>query len=61
MALLLCDIDGTLVRGGSSYDSTMEQAINQVFRKHAPVDLSRFHGYTDRLVMKQVLTENLLT
>ncbi len=55
MVLILCDIDGTLVTGASSYGRTMEEAISRVYHAKVEVDLNQFHGSTDRLVMKDVL------
>ncbi len=55
MALVLCDIDGTLVSGASSYGTTMEKAISRVYHAEVSVDLNKFHGYTDKLVMREIL------
>lgn len=58
MALLLFDIDGTMVNGGESYNVSMQKAIKQHYRKDIKVELFKFHGYTDRLVLKALLNEN---
>jgi len=55
MALILCDIDGTLVNGASSYGTTMVEAISRVYDAQVSVDLNEFHGSTDRLVLKDIL------
>ena len=57
MALFLCDIDGTLTLGGSSYNSSMQRAIKTTVNRDIPVDVHKFQGYTDRLVLKQLFSE----
>jgi len=47
MALILCDMDMTLLKGISSYRAVMEKTIHQVFNKQIIADLSDFHGSTD--------------
>jgi len=59
MALLLFDIDDTLIRNPiSAYQTTMQNAFKQVLGVEVPVDLSGYHGSTDRLIMRDILTKN---
>jgi phosphoglycolate phosphatase-like HAD superfamily hydrolase len=56
MALLLIDIDGTMIGGEvSSYGDSLEEAIRRVYHKETSVDLREFHGFTDKLVLKETL------
>ncbi len=57
MALILCDVDGTLVTGASSYGTTMEEAISRIYHAKVEVDLHQYHGSTDMLVMGDVLRQ----
>jgi len=60
MAIILFDNDGTLVGGkanAENYNSAMQEAISQKFGIRPVVDLDQYHGFTDMLVMKDILTK----
>lgn len=58
MALYLFDIDGTLIGGSvSSYGGTMSKAILEVFGAQTSIDLNKYHGFTDKLVMQDILAK----
>jgi phosphoglycolate phosphatase-like HAD superfamily hydrolase len=60
MAIILLDNDGTLVGGkanNNNYNSAMQEAISKKFGIRPDVDLDKYHGFTDMLVMKDILTK----
>src|SRR3989338_11025486 len=58
MPLLLLDLDGTLLKGLGPYESSLERAIKGVFDKDVKVDLSTFHGLTDRKILSDIIGTN---
>lgn len=61
MALILCDIDGTMVRGFSAYKYTIQEAIKRELGVGIPVDIDKYHGSTDRLIMQDILAKNRIS
>jgi len=58
MALVLCDVDGTLLRGVGPYESSLEKAIEMVFGEQvsaSEVTQGNYLGNTDRTILAQVL------
>lgn len=58
MPLFLFDVDGTLVSGLGPYEASLEKAIGSEFGKEVKVDLTNFHGLTDRAILREILKEN---
>jgi phosphoglycolate phosphatase len=59
MGLLLFDIDGTITLGSGDYNVSLEEAIKIIFGvPDVKVNLDRFHGFTDKLVLEQLLREH---
>jgi len=60
MALLLFDVDGTLITGLGPYIPSLEQAIREEFKRNIQVNLTTMHGFTDRKILSQILQENAI-
>ena len=58
MGLYLFDIDRTLLKGLGPYDSSLEQAIKETFQAQTKVDLTPFHGLTDRRILRNILGQH---
>jgi phosphoglycolate phosphatase len=59
--LILSDMDGTIVRNGSScYRSAMEEAIYEVFQKQTLADWEGIHGSTDRQIIENILKKHYI-
>lgn len=61
MALILLDIDGTLVKGLGPYESSLKQAIQETHDSDLQVDLTPYHGHTDRFIARDILKRNNLS
>lgn len=58
MTLYLFDNDGVLVSGPGPYESSLGKAIRKTFGRDIKIDLTPFHGLTDRAILREVLREN---
>lgn len=55
--IVLFDLDGTILIGLGPYESSLEQAVKDVFGINIQVDLSSFHGLTDREILYRTLQQ----
>jgi len=58
MPLLLFDIDGTLLTGLGPYETSLEQAVQEVFNQQVRIDLTHAHGKTDKRILKELLEQH---
>lgn len=59
--LILLDNDGTLVDGLGDYVPAAQRAIKRIFEKDVNIDLTNYHGHTDRYIVRDVLQENAIS
>jgi len=58
MALILLDNDGTLVKGLGPYVPSLRQSILGTFDEDVRLDLTPYHGHTDRYILRDALRIN---
>ena len=58
--ILIFDLDGTLIEGLGPYESSLEKAIKETFDRKVEVNLTSFHGLTDREILYRTLEQTSL-